>query len=102
MSVGDGVAMTMGDLNYAELDPGIRRVVAMLRHFGFETTDSGDGVTKFKDPSWDPDELIPFPHVVVHADSPRAAIAALRVHGGEGLPAVPAQGEGPQVKRPPL
>jgi hypothetical protein len=30
----------------ADADPGIRRVVAWLRDEGFETTDSGDGVTK--------------------------------------------------------
>ena len=28
------------------LDPGIRRLVTLLRAHGFETTDSGDGVTK--------------------------------------------------------
>ena len=30
----------------AALDPGIRRLVTLLRAHGFETTDSGDGVTK--------------------------------------------------------
>lgn len=31
------------------LDPGVRALVAFLRSQGFETTDSGDGVTKFDD-----------------------------------------------------
>lgn len=33
----------MRDLNYGELDPGIRRTVKLLRDAGFETSDSGDG-----------------------------------------------------------
>jgi hypothetical protein len=33
-------------MNYEDLDPGIREVVRMLRDAGFNTTDSGDGVTK--------------------------------------------------------
>ena len=31
-----------------DVDPGIRRTVAWLRSHGFNTTDSGDGVTKFR------------------------------------------------------
>lgn len=33
------------DIDYSALTPGIRRTVALLRSWGFETTDSGDGVT---------------------------------------------------------
>lgn len=33
------------DLDYSTLTPGIRRTVALVRSWGFETTDSGDGVT---------------------------------------------------------
>jgi hypothetical protein len=33
----------------AALDPGIRKTVLWLRAYGFETTDSGDGVSKFAD-----------------------------------------------------
>lgn len=36
----------MDDLNYDELDPGIRRTVRWLRSLGYETCDSGDGKTK--------------------------------------------------------
>lgn len=33
-------------VNYDALDPGIREVVRLLRDAGFDTTDSGDGVSK--------------------------------------------------------
>lgn len=36
------------DLDYAELDPGIREIVRRLREAGFDTTDSGDGKSKPK------------------------------------------------------
>ena len=36
----------MNFINYDDLDPGIRRTVHWLRAHGFETTDSGDGVSK--------------------------------------------------------
>jgi len=35
----------MRQIDYEELNPGIRRLVKMLRDAGFETTDSGDGKT---------------------------------------------------------
>lgn len=35
----------MREINYEELNPGIRRLVKMLRDAGFETIDSGDGIT---------------------------------------------------------
>jgi len=43
---------------YAALDPGIRDVVRLLNDNGFETTDSGDGVSK---PA--AGIVFPFPHV---------------------------------------
>jgi hypothetical protein len=46
----------------AALDPGIRATVVTLRAAGFETTDSGDGLSKLS--VWvASDEAIPFPHV---------------------------------------
>lgn len=36
------------DFDYSQLDPGIRRLVRWLHDNGYKTTDSGDGVTKFK------------------------------------------------------
>lgn len=35
-----------GDIDYAKLDPGIREIVRKLRDLGWDTTDSGDGVSK--------------------------------------------------------
>jgi len=46
--------------NLNTLDPGIRETVARLRLAGFETTDSGDGVSK---PA--AGDIIPHPHVVI-------------------------------------
>lgn len=36
----------MEDINYEELDPGIRKLVTLLRNYNFETVDSGDGESK--------------------------------------------------------
>jgi len=36
------------DLDYSTLTLGIRRTVALVRSWGFETTDSGDGVTNIQ------------------------------------------------------
>jgi hypothetical protein len=49
----------------AALDPGIRRTVAWLRGHGFDTTDSGDGVTKFATGAMEPEDLCDVPHVVM-------------------------------------
>ena len=53
--------------NYEELDPGIRGTVRWLNDRFFETTDSGDGFSKFKDDDFPKSrpELIPFPHVIM-------------------------------------
>jgi hypothetical protein len=49
------------DFDYEQLDPDIRETVRLLREHDFETTDSGDGVTK-KD--WiEAGEALDFPHV---------------------------------------
>lgn len=54
------------ELDYAELDPGIVDVVRHLRARGYDTTDSGDGETKFKPGSgYNVSDLIEVPHVVV-------------------------------------
>lgn len=42
------------------LDPGIRNVVSFLRSRGFETTDSGDGVSKPAD-----ERVFEVPHVAI-------------------------------------
>ena len=57
----------MSDIKYGYLDPGIREVVRLLRGWGFNTTDSGDGVSKLKrDP--DMEGVLPVPHVHCIAD----------------------------------
>jgi hypothetical protein len=49
---------------YDELDPGIRQVVRWLNDNGFDTTDSGDGKTKFV--AENPMECAqPFPNVAI-------------------------------------
>jgi len=52
-----------------QCDPGIRSVVEWLWSHGFETSDSGDGVTKLKEGSeYDPDDIIRVPHVVLKVE----------------------------------
>ncbi len=57
----------MSDINYKDLDPGIREVVKYLHELGYDTTDSGDGVSK-------PDMAcaIDQPHVVCKLRSPQS------------------------------
>lgn len=54
----------MSAFNYKNLDPGIRRFVKWLNDRGYQTTDSGDGVTKgeFGEPE-------PHVYMVVSADN---------------------------------
>lgn len=50
--------MTIDAETLQEIDPGVRRLVAFLNEHGFETTDSGDGVSKPADR-----RELDFPHV---------------------------------------
>jgi hypothetical protein len=63
--------MTEAEVN--ALDPGIRDVVVVVNEHGFETTDSGDGVSKPAD-WYESGEAIPFKHVVV-ATMPATMVA---------------------------
>ena len=54
----------LGDFDYAQLDPGIRGIVRVLRYVGFNTVDSGDGETKLV-AGYDPAEILPYPHVAI-------------------------------------
>lgn len=47
-------------LDYASLNPGIREVVSLLRQHGYDTTDSGDGITNI---AAGMEGAIPAPHV---------------------------------------
>lgn len=51
--------------NPEELDPGIRSTVMALVEAGFNTADSGDGVTKFQEGGWSELDLIDKPHVMI-------------------------------------
>ena len=51
----------MSNIDYDELDPGIRRLVRKLRDAGFETVDSGDGYSK----EGVYEDFLPFPHVAM-------------------------------------
>lgn len=50
----------------AALDPGIRSLVVVLRARGWDTTDSGDGVSKVGGPQDVDGNVLPFPHVAVN------------------------------------
>lgn len=66
-------------LDPAELDPGIRNLVMALRAAGYNTTDSGDGVSKPKD-WYESGEALPYPHVaIVLADASRLVVEAHRL-----------------------
>ena len=53
------MSQQLGALDYNTLDPGIREVVRGLVSLGYDTTDSGDGVSKA-----DMGCALPFRHVV--------------------------------------
>lgn len=57
----------MKEIDYDALDPGIRETVRWMRSHGFETTDSGDGVTKLA-AGWSRDEVLDVPHVHARVD----------------------------------
>lgn len=70
-SAGPGpIGGEMEPINYEELDPGVRELVASLRGHGWETTDSGDGRSK-------PAEDRAFgdmAHVVIESAEPQALV----------------------------
>lgn len=51
-----------------ELDQGIRQTVLWLNENGFNTTDSGDGVSKLA-AGWPPEEVLDFAHVFMFCNS---------------------------------
>ena len=68
----------MEDIDYDELDPGIRETVRLLRKWGFETTDSGDGVSK-KGTEQEP-LMLQFPHVFMRSTSQGLITSAENLH----------------------
>lgn len=94
----------MDDLDYEKLDPGIRRVVALLRAHNFHTVDSGDGVTKFlpESPFYvaDPDSVNPFPHVACMVDPEQMVSEARRLKtllAGHGVAVAPMGNDKPSI-----
>ena len=70
-------ATQLGDINYDDLDPGIREVVRRLNDALFTTTDSGDGASKVE---WIEDgEAEDFPHVVITVASDEIEIETNRL-----------------------
>lgn len=55
----------MDDIDYEDLDPGIRQTVRWFRAHGFSTTDSGDGVSKAEELADDEGCALNYPHVVI-------------------------------------
>ena len=53
------------DPNHDELDVGVRATVWWLRRAGFETVDSGDGITKATDGDYEEGEFLPYSHVAM-------------------------------------
>lgn len=53
----------MADFDYEAINPGVRRLVRFLREHGFETCDSGDGVTR----EFECDPGFPYVHMRVNA-----------------------------------
>ena len=66
--------MRLPDINYQQLDPGVRRLVQLLREAGFETIDSGDGVSKPED-----ERALHFPHVFCRVPVDRSLAEADRL-----------------------
>lgn len=61
------------------LDPGIKNVVFYLGTHGFDTRDSGDGITKIN-AGWEPyTEALPYPHVMCHVDKYSFFVEAKRL-----------------------
>lgn len=66
--------MQLEPIDYAQLNPGIRRVVAFLRDHGFDTRDSGDGETH----EHACDQDVPYVFIAVEPDDLVAEARRLR------------------------
>jgi hypothetical protein len=65
----------MDDLDYAQLDPGIRKLVRFLREHAFDTSDSGDGRSKPETA-----RVVDLPHVMMLVERELLFIEADRLH----------------------
>lgn len=83
--------MRTTEVPWDDLDPGIRRLVRLLVDNDFETTDSGDGVSKFDAdgkplPGWESDDpsfewVMRVPHVWIRTEPAVLAAACNRLMG---------------------
>lgn len=69
----------MTDIDLEGLDPGIRQTVQFLRNNGFETTDSGDGKSKFHGEECEC--ALPFPNVAIQTEPDQLIHDADRLRG---------------------
>ena len=74
----------MEDLDYAALNPGIRRTVHLLREAGFNTTDSSDGATH----EYECDRGYPYVSIITEHPT-ETADALLEVLATEGVSVLP-------------
>lgn len=77
---------------YSHLDPGIRKLVRLLNDLGFETTDSGDGVSKVG--AIARGHALDYPHVFIAATAStmkRRADMLMRRLRKEGIQVSPGQ-----------
>lgn len=73
-SIGDGAIVAP---DFDALDPGIRDIVAAFIAAGFQTVDSGDGVSKAA--TYEPGTFCDFPHVAVESSEAGLGADARRV-----------------------
>lgn len=85
----------LGDIDYDELDPGIREVVRRLNDAHFTTTDSGDGYSKAEHIASGDAEAIPHVYILVEAGTIVAECERLMALVESWGLVVDAVGEGP-------
>ena len=96
----------MTDFNYDELDSGIRETVRWLRDRGYDTTDSGDGVSKGG--TEQASTMLNFPHVVIRIVPNKMIHESVRLwetlveHGIDFEPKNPGYDPGIEVNYSPL
>ena len=81
----------------AAINPGVRRLVALLRAWGYETTDSGDGVTNVEAGL---EGARPYPHVTMRVPPAALSQAADRLRDLLQIRGVHVREFGPQLDAP--
>lgn len=87
----------------AGVDPGVRRLVTWLRENDFNTTDSGDGKTKFAQGFTEEDGVCPYPHVAIVVEKDKLVSEADRLadllyeEHGVAVEPMPPEGDPPRI-----